>query len=91
MKSTIGIVISSTGDPGELYKSHCNFFSTDADKLILDSATNNVLYSQQKPLALYKELVELFTKPGDWIFSGPTGIGMYYRNGSVTVLTTIQL
>ena len=50
-----------------------------------------MLYSQQKPLALYKKLVELFTKPGDWIFSGPTGIGMYYRNGRLALLCYILI
>jgi len=77
VKSTIGLVVSCTGDPGKLHKRKCNFFTADADKLNLDSATQNVLYNKQKPLSLYKELVDLFTKPGDWMFSGPTGIGMY--------------
>ena len=76
MDSTVGLVISCVGNPGKLSKKHTNHFFAEADKNIVDTATNTILYDFQKPLCLYKELVELFSKPGDWIFSGPTGIGM---------------
>ena len=43
----------------------------------MDIATKEMIYAGQKPLSLYKTLIEIFPRPADWIFSGPTGIGMY--------------
>lgn len=74
---TIGLVLISVGDSGQLNNTHANYFAAKADKMIIDKATSHILYEFQKPVCLYKELIELFSMPGDWVFSGPTGIGMY--------------
>ena len=42
----------------------------------IDNTTNTVIYEEQKHLPLLKELIYLYSKPGDWIYSGPTGIGI---------------
>lgn len=73
---TIGIVIARMGNPGPLSRKHGNCFTANADSLITDTATKTIIYEGQKPLSLLKQLIKLFSRPGDWIFSGPKGIGM---------------
>lgn len=45
------------------------------DTSIIDSATKKSIYLGQKPVPLLREVVGLYTSPGDWVFHGPTGIG----------------
>ena len=42
----------------------------------IDNTTKTVIYEEQKHLPLLKEIIYLYSKPGDWISSGPTGIGI---------------
>ena len=77
---TIGIVVAKMGNPGPLSMKHGNFFTAEADSCVTDIATKEIIYTGQKPISLYKELIQVFSRPADWIFSGPTGIGMYVWN-----------
>ena len=74
---TFGMIIGRMGNPGPLSKKNVNFFTSDADLAVMDNGTKTVVYQEQKPLSLLKEVICLFSDPGDWILSGPTGIGMY--------------
>ena len=73
---TIGIVIARMGNPGPLSRKHGNCFTAKIDPWITDVATKETIYAGQKPVTLLKQLIEVFSRPGDWIFNGPTGIGM---------------
>ena len=74
---TIGIVIAKIGNPSPLSRKHSNCFVANADSFVMDNATKEKIFPGQKPLSLFEELIEIFSKPSDWILNGPTGIGMY--------------
>ena len=88
---TNGIVVAKMGNPGPLSMKHGNFFTAKADSFVRDIATKEVIYAGQKPLSLYMELIQVFSRPSDWIFNGPTGIGMYGIHIHMLVSTICDL
>ena len=72
----IELVIGRLGQPLQLTEGHENFFMHALDNPVVDTASKQEVFPEQKPISLYKELVELYTSPGDWIFHCPTGVGM---------------
>ena len=52
-ETLIGIVDCRMGTPLNLAKSHDNHFIHDMDPLIVDNATNHVVYYGQKPHWVY--------------------------------------
>ena len=75
MPSTIGVIIGRIGDPVVNGTGHPNFFNHEMDSIVVDPATNKPIYSAQKPVSLYKEVIELYSLPGDWILNGPDNAG----------------
>lgn len=70
----IGLVIGRVGQPVPLSEKHANLFLHKLDTSFVDNATKKSVYLGQKPISLLKEVVGLYTSPGDWVFYGPTGI-----------------
>lgn len=61
----IGIVVGRSGEDLCLSKPHGNVFMHEEDG------------EGQKPLSFLKEIISIYSSPGDWILTGPTGIGMF--------------
>lgn len=82
---TFGALAVKVGMPPSLQKDHPDFFVHNMDKAYCDDTTSKAVYSNQKPIDLCGELVDLYTTPEDWIVSLPTGIGMFslYENAIV--------
>lgn len=72
----VGLVVGRSGQPIPLSKPNGNVFLHKTDYHVLDKATNKHVYRDQKPLSFIKEVIEIYSSPGDWILAGPTGIGM---------------
>ena len=58
-----GVVVGRSGQAVPLSKPHDNIFIHQQD-------------GGQVPLSFLKEVIELFSSPGDWVLAGPTRIGM---------------
>ena len=58
-----GVVVGRSGQALPLSKPHDNIFIHQQD-------------GGQVPLSFLKEVIELFSSPGDWVLAGPTRIGM---------------
>ena len=74
-EATIGVIFAKMGNPATVTTYHANFFAHDFDQLWLDSATGKPIYVQQKPLSFLDELITLYSTPGDWILTAPSGAG----------------
>ena len=61
----LGVVVGRSGQILPLSKSHDNIFIYDED------ASDDL-----RLLSFFKEIIDIYSSPGDWIFAGPTGIGM---------------
>ena len=61
----LGVVVGRSGQILSLSKPHDNIFIYEEDG------------DDQRPLSFFKEIIDIYSSPGDWIFAGPTGIGMH--------------
>ena len=62
-ETAIGLVVGRSGQAAPLLKSHTNVFIYEEDD------------EGQIPLSFLKDIIEIYSAPGDWILAGPTEIG----------------
>ena len=75
-ESTFGVILVSCGG-AKPTQSSTNFFSCEKDPFYLHNGPGQkVLNYTQKPLAVMKWLVQLFSCEGDWVLDGLSGTGM---------------
>lgn len=64
----LGVVVGRSGQILPLSKPHDNIFLYDED-------AGDDLRLQ----SFIREIIDLYSSPGDWVFAGPTGIGMQFQ------------
>ena len=72
----MGLVIGRYGQAVALSKPHGNVFMNEQDAPYMDNTAHKQVYTYQKPVSLLKDIIEVYTSPGEWVLTGPTGIGM---------------
>ncbi|XP_065902406.1 uncharacterized protein [Dysidea avara] len=71
----VGLVIGRYGQAVALSKPHGNVFMNEQDAPYMDNTAHKQVYTYQKPVSLLKDIIEVYTSPGEWVLTGPTGIG----------------
>ena len=97
-EAVFGMVVCRNGSPLCLSGCQDNYFIHAMDALVIDRATNCIVYEGQKPLGLFVKLVQLYSCEGDWTYYAPSGVGKYllicpcdYMDDSIVGIEATQL